>query len=97
MQGTRDLDFLEIAVGARMKVRPGDGGRIGVVDLVPGRIRIEAAGMEIMRLANAAECADGRSQIHVISRDQEATAVTAETGDALAVLYGQSIADVDRE
>ncbi|MEI9929508.1 MAG: hypothetical protein WDM89_02785 [Rhizomicrobium sp.] len=45
----------------------------------------------MMCLANPAQCADRRTEIHVISRHQQSAAVPAKAGDRLAILRRQAI------
>jgi hypothetical protein len=53
--------------------------------------------MEMVRLADPAEGADGAAQIHVVAGDQKAAAAFVEGVDGGAFLRVQAIADIDRE
>src|SRR5579862_2689881 len=46
MNGAHYLDRLEVAVGTRMKVRPGNVSGIGIVDDTIGWVRIKIVGVE---------------------------------------------------
>ena len=53
--------------------------------------------MEVMRLSDAAQIADRRTEIHVIPRDQQSTAIAAKARDRLAVLDGKPVTDIHGE
>lgn len=86
-----------IAIGAGMKIRPRDIGRIRIVDHLPGDIGPDILGMEMMRRADPAQGADGAAQIHVIARHQHAAAALAKGGYTGAILRRQIVSGVDRE
>src|SRR3954466_8637715 len=95
MRGADDLYFLEVAVRPGVEVRPGNGGGEGVVALAFAEIRVLVLRVEIMRLADGAQRAHRRAQIHVIAGDQQASAAAAEARDRFAVRVGQSVARID--
>jgi hypothetical protein len=97
MRGADDLDFLEIAIGPGMIVRPQNVRRLAVVDDAVRLIGINVRAVEVMRAADAAERADRASKIHVIPRDQQAAAVRPEPADRGAILRMKAVAGIDCE
>lgn len=88
-------DALVVAVRARVVVGPRDGSRERVVDALAIRIGLAVAAVEVMRGADAAQVAYRTAQVHVVARDHEAAAATAESADACAIFRCQAVAGVD--
>jgi hypothetical protein len=97
VSGTYDFDLLEIAIRAGVEVRPGDVGRVRIVDLAFLGIRVLLFRVEVVRLADTAQRADRRTEIHVIARYEQAPAAFAKPRDRVAIRLGQAVAHVDRE
>src|SRR6185437_3337457 len=90
------LHALEIAIRARLVVRPADAGRMRVVEAAAIlAFRVDA--VEVLRLADATEVAYGTAEVHVVARDQQSAAEFAKAADARAIGGRQAIAGVGRE
>src|SRR5829696_9925158 len=97
MKGLAGRDRLIIAVAARMVVGPVDVLGLTVVARAPRLVRVLVLAVEEVCAADAAERAEGRAQILMVARGEDATAALSKAGDALTVGHGQPVAGVHGE
>src|SRR5262245_20719524 len=96
MERLDELDLLIVAVGARVKIGPGDRDRVRIVAYRRHR-GIDIARVEMMSCTDTGEIADGTAQVHVVPREQHAAAFGAKRTDLADVFLGQAVPDIDRE
>src|ERR1700722_15959269 len=96
MPRSLDLNELVVTVGTGMKIGPGDRRGVGIIAL--GRQAwVDVFAVEMMGGADFLDPADGTSQIHMIAREHQSAAATAEVRYRAAVFRSEPIARVHRE
>ena len=90
------LDLLIVAVGAGVKIGPGNRDRVRIIPHFWSRW-IHIPGVKMISRSNPSEVADGAPQIHVIPRDERAPTSGAKRIYPAAVLGKQAVPDIDRE
>jgi hypothetical protein len=90
-----DCDLLEITVRARVEIWPENVCCVRTVDHSSADIGINVYAVEVMRVANTTQRAQGAAKIHLVACGQDTATALAEKGDAAAIFLCQSVSRVD--